>query len=210
MVLPQVSSTCYPKPFAILLDDLRLVSQVLIGFVKPLLRSSRVGPMVMVPEHRVHTEWSLQSREKGPYRVNLGSCRSLVYVVTRADDQITFETIGLVYHVVDDRQWNKETVVEVSEMHDSESRERLGQVWDRDSVMVRQDEISFDEDRVAGQQSRADHTTQPEELSSGHRSIFCGVGFLGRAKPAFCCLSRFLQIELDPLGCFVMPVLLCT
>jgi len=38
--------------------------------------------------------------------------------------------------------------------------------------MVRQDEVSFDEDRVAGQESRRpNHTTQPEELSSGHGFI---------------------------------------
>jgi hypothetical protein len=83
-----------------------------------------------------------------------------VYVVARADDQITVETIGLVDYVSDDGQWNKETVVEVGKVHNSEPRQRPGQVGDRDDVMVRQDEVSFDEDWVAGQESRyPDHTT---------------------------------------------------
>ncbi len=132
MVLPQVSSTCDPKPFPALFNSLHLVSQVLIGFVKPLLRSSRVGPMVVVSEYRMHAEWSLELREKRPHRVNLGRCRPLVHVVARADDQITVETIGSVDHVANDRQWNEGTVVEVSKMHDSEPRERLRQVRHRD------------------------------------------------------------------------------
>jgi len=44
--------------------------------------------------------------------------------------------------------------VDVRKMHDSEPGERLGQVRNRDHVMVRQNEVSFDEDRVAGQESR--------------------------------------------------------
>jgi len=160
MVLPQVSSTGDPKPFPVLFDDLCLVPQVLIGLIKPLLGSSRVGPMVVVSEYRVHAEWSLQSREKRPYRVNLGGCRPLVYVVARADDQITVETIGLVDYVSDDGQWNKETVVEVGKVHNSEPRECLGQVRNRDHIMIRQDQVSFDEDWVASQESRCPkHTT---------------------------------------------------
>ena len=136
MVLPQVSSTHYPKPLPASFDSLCLMPQVLIGILKPLLRSSSVGPMIVISEHRIHAERSFEFAENRPDRVNLGGRRPLVYVVASADDQITLERIGSVDHVANDGERNKGTVVEVSKMHDSETRECLRQVRDLDPVMI--------------------------------------------------------------------------
>src|SRR3990172_6795462 len=71
MVLPQVTGPCQPKPVPILFDDLRLVPEILITVVQPLLRSPRVGPMTVVSEYRMHAKWSLQLRKNWPNPVNL-------------------------------------------------------------------------------------------------------------------------------------------
>jgi hypothetical protein len=107
MVLPQVSGTRYPETLSALLDGLRLVPQVLIGLLEPVLGSRCVSPMIVVSEYRVHTERSFQLSKQRPYRVDLGGRRPLMDVVARANDHITVETVRSSDHVPDNRQGNK-------------------------------------------------------------------------------------------------------
>ncbi len=76
-----------------------------------------------------------------------------MYVIAGADNKVRFQPVCSIDNALNKSERNKEAVVQVRQVNDTKSRERLREIWHRDSIGIRQDNVALDENRVTCQES---------------------------------------------------------
>lgn len=95
--------------------------QVLAGQREPVLRTTCVGPVVMVAENRKHTQGCVEVGKDRPYRVDLLGRVLVMNVVARADDHIAIDSVCPGDHVANQAKRHELAIVQIRQMDDTET-----------------------------------------------------------------------------------------